>query len=114
MWFKHRAWIPVAWLLSVTNLAAVWFAARPGEAWHATVHALLEAGLALGARYLMTRRGADAQSEQWQLALDQGEHSQQAMGEMQSRMQELEERLDFAERLLTKQRDGDRLDVPPR
>ena len=29
MWFKHRAWIPVAWLLCFGNLAAVWFAARP-------------------------------------------------------------------------------------
>ena len=37
MWFKHKAWISsVAGL--PTNVVAVWFAARPGETWHATGH----------------------------------------------------------------------------
>jgi hypothetical protein len=58
VWFKHRAWIPIAWILSVLNIAAVWFAAAPGEAWHATVHALLGAGFALGAQRLTVRRRA--------------------------------------------------------
>ncbi len=53
MWFKHRAWIPVAWLLSLANLGAVWFAA--GEPWHATGHALLTALFALGAQRLASR-----------------------------------------------------------
>ena len=56
MWFKHRAWIPVAWLLSLGNLAAVWFAAQPAEPWHATVHALLAVAFALGAQRLMARQ----------------------------------------------------------
>ena len=47
MWFKHRAWIPIAWLLSLANLGAVWFAALPGEPWHATTHALLAVLFAL-------------------------------------------------------------------
>lgn len=58
MWFKHRAWIPVAWLLSVANLGAVWFAARPGEPWHATIHALLAVLLAVGAQRLTVRRSS--------------------------------------------------------
>ncbi len=57
MWFKHRAWIPVAWLLSLGNLVAVWFAAQPAEPWHATVHSLLAVLFALGAARLMVRQG---------------------------------------------------------
>lgn len=56
MWFKHRAWIVVAWLLSLTNLIAVWFAAQPGETWHATAHALLALLFGLGAQRLALRR----------------------------------------------------------
>ncbi len=56
MWFKHRAWMPIAWLLSLANLGAVWFAALPGEPWHATTHALLAVLFAVGAGHLMTRR----------------------------------------------------------
>ena len=55
MWFKHRAWIPIAWLLSLLNVGAVWFAAQPAEPWHATVHALLAVLFAVGARHLMAR-----------------------------------------------------------
>jgi hypothetical protein len=114
MWFKHRAWIPVAWLLSIVNLGAVWFAARPAEPWHATIHALLAGGFALGAQRLMARRRADAPSEELRQALDHNENLQQSIEAMQSRMQELEERVDFDERLFAKQREADRLGNPPR
>lgn len=56
MWFKHRAWIPIAWFLSVVNVLAVWFAAQPGEPWHATTHALLGVLFAVGAQRLLARR----------------------------------------------------------
>jgi hypothetical protein len=58
MWFKHRAWIPIAWILSGVNVIAVWFAARPGEPWHATIHALAGLLLGLGAQRLSVRRRA--------------------------------------------------------
>lgn len=58
MWFKHRAWIPVAWLLCVANLGATWFAAQPAEAWHATTHALLAVLFGLGAQRLAARQRA--------------------------------------------------------
>jgi hypothetical protein len=38
----------------------------------------------------------------------------QALDAMQARLGELEERLDFTERLLTKTRDADRLALPPK
>ena len=56
MWFKHRAWIPIAWILSVVNVGAVWFAAAPGEPWHATIHAALGLLFGVGAQRLATRR----------------------------------------------------------
>ena len=56
MWFKHRAWIPVAWLLSLANLIAVWFAAQPAEPWHASAHALLAVLFGLGAQRLALRK----------------------------------------------------------
>ena len=114
MWFKHRAWIPVAWLLSLGNLAAVWFAAQPAEPWHATTHALLAGLFALGGRHLMFRHRTHALNEHLQEAIDQNEDLLHTFEDMQPRMHELEERVDFAERLLTKYRDADRLDAPPR
>src|SRR5438552_10750879 len=54
--FKHRGWIPVAWLFSFGNLVAVWFAAQPAEPWHATTHALLAALFAVGAQRLSERQ----------------------------------------------------------
>lgn len=56
MWFKHRAWMPIAWGLSFGNLAAVWFAAEPAEPWHATAHAFLAVLFAVGAQRLMSRQ----------------------------------------------------------
>ena len=55
MWFKHRAWIAVASLLSLANVVAVWFAAAPGETWHATGHAALAVLFGLGAQRLSVR-----------------------------------------------------------
>jgi hypothetical protein len=62
MWFKHRAWIPVAWLLSLANLVAVWFAAQPAEPWHASAHALLAVLFGVGAQRLALRKKATAGS----------------------------------------------------
>lgn len=58
MWFKHRAWIPIAWLLSLGNLVAVWFAAQPAEPWHASAHALAALLFGVGAQRLMARQRA--------------------------------------------------------
>jgi len=112
MWFKHRGWIPTAWILSAANLVSVWFAALPGEPAHATLHALLAASFALGARHLTTRRRAQGSSADLQQVLDQNEQLQESADGMQARVAELEERLDFTERLLVQQRNSARLDAP--
>ena len=100
MWFKHPAWIPVAWALAGLNVVAVWFAAVPGEPLHATLHAALGAGFAAGARHLAMRRQRVERGDDLQLALDENEALRDSVLEMQPRLMELEERLDFAERLL--------------
>ncbi len=56
MGFKHRAWVPAAWLLCLANLVSVWFAARPAEPWHATAHALFALLFGLGAQRLAARQ----------------------------------------------------------
>ena len=58
MWFKHRAWIPVAWVLCIVNVVSTWFAAAPvpSEPFHATGHALLAVLFGLGAQRLAARR----------------------------------------------------------
>ncbi|HUG28459.1 MAG TPA: hypothetical protein VMK53_09195 [Gemmatimonadales bacterium] len=104
MWFKNRGWIPVAWLASAVNLGAVWFAAAPGEPMHATLHAALAVGFGLGARHLRTRHRALLQDQQLQEALDQNAYLEETAETMQTRVRELEERVDFAERLLANQR----------
>lgn len=114
MWFKHRAWVPTAWGLAVVNVAAVWFAAVPGEPMHATVHAALGVAFALGARHLSTRRPAAAGAGQLEDALEQNEALAQSAEEMQARVLELEERVDFAERLMIKQREAEHHGPPPR
>ncbi len=113
MWFTHRAWIPTAWVLSAANLVSVWFAALPGEPAHATLHAVLAVSLALGARHLTTRRRAEETYADLQQAIDQNEQLQQNAEGMQARVTELEERLDFTERLLVQQRNSERLGAPP-
>ena len=66
-----------------------------------------------GARRLVARRRTDAPNEHVQQTLDQNEHLQQTVEGMQPRLQELEDRVDFAERLLAKHRDSDRPGAPP-
>jgi len=58
VWFKHRAWVPIAWFLCVGNLAGAWFAALPAEPWHATTHALFAVLFGLGAQRLTDRQRA--------------------------------------------------------
>lgn len=106
MRFKHPAWVPVAWVISLGNVGAVWFAAAAGEPWHATIHAILGTALAAGAIHLVSRRRAIVSGD-LQEALDQNERLQQTLDAVQPRMQELEERLDFAERLLATERQSE-------
>ncbi len=100
MWFRHRAWIPIAWLLSLINLGGVWFAARPAEPWHATIHALLAVLFALGAQRLGKKPTADADVVERLRELEARLAGLDKLHEVEGRLAELEERLDFTERAL--------------
>jgi len=63
----------------------------------------IQVGRAISGRYPRYRRGGPEQSDTDVAEL------RQSLDAMQTRVSELEERVDFAERLLAKQRDSDRL-----
>ena len=114
MWFRHRAWIPVAWVLSLLNFGSVWFAAREAEPWHAGVHALLGILLALGAQRLHARRNPmpDASMMDRLRELEARLAELDKLHDVDARLAELEERLDFAERALIDVRA--RAQLPPK
>ena len=114
MWFKHRAWIPVAWLLCLGNVVSVWFAARPAEPWHATVHALLAVLFGLGAQRLELGKKptADADVVGRLRELEARPADPDQLQDVEGRLSELEERLDFTERALVDVRT--RAQVPPK
>jgi hypothetical protein len=115
VWFKHRAWIPVGWLLAAANVGAIWFAALPGEALHATTHGLLAVLFAVGAQRLSQRRTAtllddDVVERMGELEAQLTELDR--LPDPANRIAELEERLDFMERALVQVRE--RAQLPPK
>ncbi len=114
MWFKHKAWIPITWILCVVNVISVWFA--PNEPAHATAHAALAVLFGLGAQRLTSRRkpvaDADADVAGRLGELEAGLADLDNLQGMESRLAELEERLDFTERALVNVKN--RVQVPPK
>jgi hypothetical protein len=111
---KTRFWNAVLVLLSAVNLASVWFAARPGEPWHATIHAALALGFGLWAQRRMrlgeARLGADALDTENEVEIAT---LRDDFGEVRRELGEVQERLDFTERLLSQAREADRLPGRP-
>ena len=116
MWFRHRAWIPVAWILSGLNIAATWFAAGDAQPLHAASHALLAALFALAAQRLQVRalraQTADASTVERLEDLEARLADFDRLPDVVARLAELEERLDFTERALVNVRE--RGQIPPK
>lgn len=114
MWFKHPAWIPVAWVLAAINLGAVWFAAVPGEPMHATGHALFAVLFALGAQRLRHRARIPAEGDlvATMQELEARIAELQDLPDVEARFAELEEHIDFMERALIDARS--RANLPPK
>jgi hypothetical protein len=93
MTFKPAIWYPIAVVLSVINLVGVGFAVRPGEPWHATIHAAL--ALAFGVWAQRLRHGTGGSDLQARL-----EALEADLSTLRQELSEIQERLDFAERLL--------------
>lgn len=108
MTFRPSVWYPIAAVLSAINVGAVWFAAVPGEPLHATVHAALAVGFGLWAQRLRWARGSGDISARV-AALEAGEGGFEVLdadvGQLRQELAEMQERLDFAERLLAQGRD---------
>ena len=111
MWFKSRVWIPIAWVLSLVNLYFV-FTVGPGQAAHATGHAALAVLFGLGAQRLAARRRSDPLTSDERQVLEDLQARVGELADLQRRVAELEERVDFAERVLAQQREGQRLGPP--
>lgn len=103
MTFKPKVWYPIAVALSAINLGAVWFAARPGEAWHATIHAALALAFGVWARHLRRRPAPPRQ-------LDDGlEALEIEMNALRQELSETQERLDFTERVMAQNQEARRV-----
>jgi hypothetical protein len=90
MTFKPATWFPIATVLSVVNVAAVAVAGAP---WHATTHAVLAVAFGLWAQHLRhARPGGELQSGL--------EALEDEMSNLRRELNEAQERLDFAERVM--------------
>ena len=96
MTFKPKFWFPASIALSAVNLAAVAQAAYTAEPWHATTHAGLALAFGLWARHLGQQRKAPAQvGPQAEFEALEADVSQ-----LRQELSEVQERLDFTERVL--------------
>ena len=106
--FKPAVWHPIAVGLSVLNFAAAGYAVALTEPWHAAAHVAAAFAFGLWARRLRLGPGEGAvaglkeQLERHAVAL---EDTQTTLADQSTQLAELQERMDFTERLLAQARD---------
>ncbi len=100
MTFKPRVWAPIAIILAGVNLVAVGSAAGAGESWHAAIHAALALGFGLWAQILLRRPSLEPPA-----AMGQSGEIRATLDAQSAQIAELQERVDFTERLLAQIRD---------
>jgi hypothetical protein len=103
MTFKPAIWYPIAVVLSIINLVAVWFAAA--EPWHASIHAALALAFGLWAHRLRRSPGGSelqARLEGLEAEVGRLEALEADVSRLRQELSEAQERLDFVERLLAK------------
>jgi hypothetical protein len=104
MTFKRAFWHPTAVVLSVLNVVGAGFAAGSNEPWHAGIHAGLALVFWSWAQRL--RQTPDGSERSTRLETLEGEVS-----DLRREMAEIQERLDFTERMLAQGPEPRRLDV---
>jgi hypothetical protein len=110
MTFKPRVWYPISAVLAALNLVSVGFAAAAAEPWHAGVHAVLGLAFGLWAQRLRQRLGdwsASGSAGELQAGLEALEDE---MSKVRQELGEMQERLDFTERVLAQGQEARRLD----
>jgi len=112
MTFKPRIWFPIAVVLAVLNVVAVGFAAGDAEPVHAATHASLALAFGLWAQYLRRRTGGSAPEARVDV-FDAVDALDVEVSKLRLEVSEMQERLDFAERLLARGQET-RREGPPR
>jgi TolA-binding protein len=107
MTFKSRLWYPVAIVLTLVNVGGIFFAAGETEPFHAAVHGALALAFGLWAQRLRERRREVVEDPDSQLLIDD---MRQEIEDLRGGMVELQERLDFTERMLSQARNMERLE----
>ncbi|MDH3497626.1 MAG: hypothetical protein OER21_12770 [Gemmatimonadota bacterium] len=108
MTVKSALWHPIAVGLSLVNVAGLGYAVASAEPWHAAIHGAL--ALAFGVWAQRLRWGsAGSELARMQRQLEQQasalEDAQTTLATQSGELAELQERVDFAERLLVQVRD---------
>lgn len=105
MALNPRIWYPIAVVFSLLNVAGVAYAANLAEPWHAAIHAGLAVLGGVWARHLKARqRTVPASAPEHEILALRDE-----VADLRGEVTELQERMDFAERMLTQVRDRERL-----
>ena len=109
MTFNPRIWFPIAVVLAVVNVVASGFAAAAAEPVHASTHAALAVAFGIWAQYLRRRAGGSESQGQVEV-LDAVDRLDAEVNKLRLEVGEMQERLDFAERLLAQGREAPRVD----
>lgn len=106
MALNPRIWFPIAVLGCLVNVVGAAFALGPAEPWHPALHAALAVAFGVWAQHLRTRLRPNVQQRE-----DEPEVAalRDEVGLLRRELSELQERMDFAERLLTQARDKERV-----
>jgi hypothetical protein len=108
MTFKSPTWQRVALVLSALNFAAAGFAIAGAEPWHAAAHVAAAWGFGWWAQRLRERNYDELKTEvrdTLQSPLERLHTLEGDVTRMQQELYEVQERLDFAERLLVQRRE---------
>ncbi len=108
MTVKRALWRPVALVATGINLVGIAWAVAAAEPWHAAVHAALALAFGVWAQRLRQEPGGTDLAGMQRDVEDQAaalEDARASLAAQSSQIAELEERLDFAERLLAQVRD---------
>jgi hypothetical protein len=106
MTFKPALWQPIAIGLSAINLVAVGFAAAAAEPAHAAIHSGVALAFGLWAQRMQQRRGLRGGEAEVQ---DRLEGVEAEINQVRGELSEVQERLDFAERVLAQSSEARRV-----
>jgi hypothetical protein len=118
MIFRPITWQRLAVVAAAFNFVAAGFAIAQSEPIHAAAHVGLAVGFGWWAQYLRSRRRDDELHDEMrdtlQSPLERLQTLEGDVARVQQELNEVQERLDFAERMLTQRQDPGRLGSPER